>query len=75
MQAVEVVVAAGEGAGPAQIGVHDLHGHTRRIHAAPGGRSRVLEAVNRVARLEDLAGPAGDDLVALHEQDGGPPGR
>ena len=68
VEPVEVVVAAGEGAGAAQVGVHDLHRDARGIQRSAVAReARVLESVNGVARLEDLAVRSGDDLIALHE--------
>ena len=56
VQPVEVVVAAREGSGAAQVGVHDLHRDAGGIQrGAVAGDARVLEAVDGVARLEDLA--------------------
>src|SRR5699024_5597731 len=71
VQTVQVRAAAGEGAGAAQVRVHDLHGDARRIEVRSlASEPRVLEPVHRVGRLERGGGAVGDDLVALAEHDG-----
>lgn len=70
MQPVEVAVTACEGAGAAQVGVHDAHRDARGVErGAVAADACVPEAVHGVAWLERLAPARGDGLVALDERD------